>query len=50
VLETFLGLNYFYVKDIREGVNSPMSCCNLFLVLVYHIPISNLPVTSGVLF
>lgn len=50
MLEAFLGPNYFYVKDIREGVDSPMPCCNLFLVLVYYIPISNLPITSRVLF
>jgi hypothetical protein len=50
VLEGFPSTNGFAVKDVGEGVNSPIACCYLVAVLVYGVAIPNFPKAHVVLF
>ena len=50
MLEGFLSAINFAIKDVREGVNGPMSSCYLVAVLVNSIAIAYFPTSSVLLF
>jgi hypothetical protein len=50
VLEGFPSANSFAIKDVGEGVDSPVACRYLVAILVYGIAVPNFPRARVMLF